>query len=108
MQRRRWIESGIIECLDESQVRLLELVLEQIHYYYRELYGTRPCFRHPLSISRLKKLCNRSGTAIASAVRYLANSVPLGGYDTPPIYYDRVVSGRNPSHRPYRIYLRKR
>ena len=107
MQTRVWIKSGVVEELDEKQVRLMNLVYEKIVFYYQKLYRTRPCHRYPLSLSRLMKLCHRSGHAVATALRYLANTVPLGAADTqPPIYYDRAHAQKNRSHRPYRIFLR--
>ncbi len=81
-------------------------MLAKIQHYYRHLYSTRPCYRYPLNLSRLMKLCNRSGSAIANALRLLANTVPYGSKDEPPIYYYRLPARRNKSHRPYRIYLR--
>jgi hypothetical protein len=108
MQKRVWIRSGIVEELDERQVRLLELVYEKIVFYYEKLHGTRPSLKYPLSLSRLTKLCKRSGTSVSAALRYLANTVPLGSKEEPPIFYDRVPARRNPSHRPYRIFLRSR
>ena len=107
IERRVWIRSGIAEELDERQQRLMRLILEKIKFYYTRLYRTRPCYRHPLSLSRLAKLCRRSGATTASAIKYLANTVPVGSSARPAIYYDRVPSERNPSHRPYRIFLRK-
>ena len=58
MQKRVWIRSGVVEELDEKQIRLMSLVYDKILLYYRELYRTRPCYQHPLSLSRLMKLCN--------------------------------------------------
>jgi len=107
MEKRLWIKSGIVEELDARQVRLLRLVHEQIVFYYRELYGTRPCYQYPLSLSRLMKLCKRSGSAVSLALRYLANTIPCGSHEEPTIHYDRVPSLKNKSHRPYRIFLRK-
>lgn len=106
MEKRVWIKSGVIEELDAKQIQLLELVLEKIRFYYRELHRTRPMYRYPLSLSRLMKLCNRSGHAVSTAVRYLANTIPFGSHVEPPIYYDRKSAERNKSHRPYRIFLR--
>lgn len=106
MQRRVWVRSGVVEELDRRQVQLLELVLRQIECYYRELYQTRPCYQHPLSLSRLMRLCHRSSQAVVSALRYLANTVPEGSDGQPLVFYDRTASTRNQSHRPYRIYLR--
>ena len=102
-----WIRSGIVEELDQRQVRLLELVYAKIVLYYRELYQKRPCYKYPLSLWRLAKLCRRSGSTIASAIKYLANTIPVGSKARPIIYYDRISSERNPSHRPYRIFIRK-
>lgn len=107
LQKRVWVRSGVVEVLDEREVRLLNLVYEKIVYYYKHLYGTRLCYKYPLSLSRLMKLCNRSGSAVRTALHYLANTVPLGSHSDPPIHYDRVQSVRNKSHRPYRIFLRK-
>lgn len=106
MEKRVWIRSGIVEELDARQVRLIELVLEKIRFYYRNLHATKPSLQYPLSLSRLMKLCRRSGSAVTLALRYLANTVPMGSHTEPPVYYDRVFSKRNPSHRPYRIFLR--
>ena len=108
MERRVWIKSGVVDELDERQQRLLRLVLEQIEFYYRELHGTRPCYRYPLSLSRLMKLCRRSSYAVTLAIKYLANTVPEGSAAQPPIYYDRTAAERNKSHRPYRIFLRRK
>jgi hypothetical protein len=106
MEKRVWIKSGVVEELDEKQVRLLNLALEQIEHYYKSLYQTRPCYQYPLSLSRLMKLCNRSGSTVGMALRYLANTVPLGSQNQPPIHYDRISAFKNKSHRPYRIFLR--
>lgn len=108
MEKRIWIRSGIVEELDVRQTRLVELVYEKIVFYYQHLAGTRPCFRYPLSLSRLMKLCNRSGQAVTLALRYLANTVPVGPHSDPPIWYDRQSARKNKSHRPYRIFLRKK
>ena len=51
-------------------------------------------------------LCNRSHSTVRKAILYLAHTVPLGEASEPPIYYDRVSAKRNPSHRPYRVFLR--
>ncbi len=107
MEKRLWIKSGVVEELDEKQIRLLNRVLEKIAYYYKELYRTRPCYQYPLSLSRLMKLCNRSGHAVSLALRYLANTVPVGSNEEPSISYDRVAAQKNKSHRPYRIFLRR-
>jgi len=108
IEKRVWIKSGIVEELDQKQARLLKLVLEKITYYYKELHRTRPCYQYPLSLSRLMKLCNRSGHAVSTALRYLANTVPFGSHASPPIFYDRRSAMKNKSHRPYRIFLRHR
>lgn len=108
MERRVWIRSGVVEELDARQTRLIELVLSKIEFYYRELHGTRSCYRYPLSLSRLMMLCNRSGEAVTLALRILANTVPFGSHDAPPVFYDRIAAQKNKSHRPYRIYLRKK
>jgi len=108
MEKRVWIRSGVVEELDAKQERLLNLVLEKIEFYYRDLHGTRVVFQYPLSLSRLMKLCNRSSYAVSTALKYLANTVPFGSKEEPPVYYDRKSGQRNKSHRPYRIFLRKR
>ncbi len=107
MEKRVWIRSGVIEELDVKQSRLIQLVLEKIQLYYRELHGTRPCYRYPLSLSRLMKLYNRSSHAVSLALRYLANTVPAGSDEAPPVFYDRCSALKNKSHRPYRIFLRR-
>jgi hypothetical protein len=94
-----------VEELDKRQQTFLDLVLEKIRYYYRELYGTRPCYQYPLTLTRLSKLCNRSTTSVINAVRLLANSAEESE-DEPPISYDRISSLRNFSHRVYRIFLK--
>lgn len=106
MEQRVWINSGIVEELDAKQVRLLALVLAKIEHYYRHLYRTRPCYRYPLSLSRLMRLCKRNSSAISLALRYLANTVPAGSSEKPPVFYSRVGGGKNKTHRPYRIFLR--
>lgn len=108
MEKRVWIRSGVVEQLDVKQVRLIELVLEKIQLYYRELHGTRPCYRYPLSLSRLMKLTNRSGSAVSHALHILANTIPFGTDAEPPVFYDRTTAQKNKSHRPYRICLRKK
>ena len=90
IEKRIWVKSGVVEELDKKQVRLLELVYEKIVYYYKHLYGTRPCYQYPLSLSRLMKLCKRSGTAVSTALKYLANTIPEGSKTQPLIYYDRI------------------
>lgn len=108
LQKRVWIKSGVIEELDAKQTRLLALVQQKIVFYYTTLHGTRPCYRYPLSLSLLKRLCNRSNQAVTQALHYLANTVPAGSQDEPPIYYDRIGAAKNKSHRPYRIFLRRK
>jgi hypothetical protein len=106
LQKRVWVKSGVIEVLDEREVRLLELVYEKIVYYDKHLHHTQPRYQYPLSLSRLMKLCNRSGSAVRTALHYLANTIPLGSHEGTLIHYDRVQSVKNKSHRPYRIFLR--
>ena len=106
MEKRIWIKSGIVEELDQRQTQLLELVLSKIVYYYRHLFQTRPCFQYPLNLSRLMKLCNRGSHSVSTALRYLANTVPEGSNEAPPVFYDRIQAQKNKSHRPYRIFLR--
>ena len=108
MEKRVWIRSGVVEELDARQSRLMNLVLEKIRFYYRELHGTRPCYRYPLSLSRLMKLCHRSSQSVTLALRILANTVPFGSHTEPPVFYDRAHSLKNKSHRPYRIFLRRK
>jgi hypothetical protein len=108
VEKRVWIKSGIVEELDARQAGLIRLVYEQIVFYYRQLYRTKPRFKYPLSLSRLMKLCNRSSAAVTLALRYLANTVPAGSEEPPPVYYDRVSATKNKSHRPYRILLRRK
>ena len=108
VEKRIWIKSGIVEELDQRQSRLLALVYEKVVFYYKHLYQTRPCYRYPLSLSRLMKLCQRGGHATTSALRLLANTIPADSHTAPPIYYDRVHAMKNKSHRPYRIFLRKK
>jgi hypothetical protein len=86
----------------------MNLVYEKIVVFYRELFRTRPCYQYPLSLSRLMKLCNRGSTTVSLALRYLANTVPVGSDEQPRVYYDRVSAMKNKSHRPYRIFLRKK
>jgi hypothetical protein len=102
-----WVKSGVVEELDERQLRLLHLVYEQILFYYQKLHRTRPCYQYPLSLSRLMRLCRRNSHAVTTALRYLANTVPAGSHSEPPVFYDRVASAKNKSHRPYRIFLRR-
>jgi hypothetical protein len=98
----------VVEELDAKQEQLIRLVYDKIVFYYRELHGTRPCYRYPLSLSRLMRLCRRSGHAVATALRYLANTVPEGTDTLPLVYYDRQQARKNKSHRPYRIFLRRK
>lgn len=107
MEKRVWVRSGVVEELDSKQAQLVQLVLEKIQFYYRDLHGTRPCYRYPLSLSRLMKLTNRSGSAVTHALRILANTIPFGSQSEPPVFYDRTSALKNKSHRPYRIFLRK-
>lgn len=107
LQKRVWVRSGVIEELDKRQVQLLELVLEKIRYYYRELHETRDCYRYPLSLSQLMKLTRRNSYAVMGAVRILANSKPECDSE-PLVFYERGKSERNATHRPYRIFLRTR
>jgi len=107
MKRVRWIRSGIEEDLDVRQQRILEHVLSVIREYYADLHETRRCYQQPLSLKRLCQLANRSGYQVLNAIRVLANTVGPGESE-PLIFYDRVQSERNKSHRPYRIFLRKR
>ncbi|MFA6286043.1 MAG: hypothetical protein WC661_01565 [Opitutaceae bacterium] len=104
MKRRTWVRSGVVEELDERQQRLLDHVLDRVRHYYRELHGTRPCYAHPLTLSRLMRLCGRNGLAVTLAVKILANSVE-DGQRVPSIWYERVASERHPAKRYYRIFL---
>ena len=106
MKQRKWLGTGYIESFDIRQQRLLDLVLEQVRIYYAELYETRYCYRYPLTISRLMKLCNRSGLRTLMAVRILSYSVDVETETETPLVYERASSERNATHRPYRIYLR--
>jgi|SRR5437870_3303395 len=108
MQKRVWIKSGIVEELDQRQSALLKLANEKIVFYYKELYQTRACYQYPLSLKRLMKLTNRSSHAVTLALRYLANTVPLGSQAEPTVYYHRRSAQKNASHRPYCILLRKK
>jgi hypothetical protein len=108
VEKRVWIRSGVVEELDVKQVRLIELVLEKIKFYYRELHGPRPSYRYPLSLSRLMRLTNRSGNAVTQALRILANTIPFSTHTEPPVFYDRISAQKNRTHRPYRIFLRKK
>jgi hypothetical protein len=106
MNRRKWIGTGYVESFDLRQQRMLDLVLEKVRYYYKELYETRDCYRHPLTLSRLMKLCNRSGIRTLMAVRILSYSAEAETEAEPPLVYERDPSQNNPVRRPYRIYLR--
>ena len=131
MRRRRWLGSGIEEDFDVRQQAMLDLVLEKVTDYYGKLAGTRYSHRYPLTLSRLMKLCNRSGLRASvdicgntltlsrlmklcnrsglrtlMTVRVLSHSIEVGKEASPPLVYERVKSERNASHRPYRIFLR--
>ncbi len=103
MQRRIWIKSGVVEDFDKRQQRLLDLVQENVVKYYRDHYETRSIYRYPLSLSRLARMCNRSKPMVLAAVRVLANSNSVDAEEV-SLFYDRISSGRNASHRPYRIF----
>lgn len=105
MRKRRWLGTGLIESFDLRQQRLLGLVFREVKRYYSELYGTRDCYRHPLTLSRLMKLCNRSGLRTLMAVRVLSHSVDMESEKEPPLIYERDQSSKNGSRRPYRIFL---
>ncbi len=107
IERRVWVRSGVVEELDQKQSRLIRHVYEQIVHYYRHLYRTRPCYQHPLSLSRLMRLCHRNSHAVTTAIRYLANTIPEGSHTEPVLFYDRGQAQRNKTHRPYRIFLRQ-
>lgn len=96
----------MVEDFDSRQQRLLSLVQMKVEEYYRDLYQTRSKYQYPLSLSRLARLCNRSKPAVLAAIRILANSITQDGGE-PVIIYDRISSGKNASHRPYRIFLKK-
>lgn len=106
MNKRRWLGTGMIETFDVRQQRLLDLVLNKVRHYYAELFGTRECFRYPLTLSRLMKLCNRSGLRTLMAVRILSHSMDRETEKEPPLVYERDPSQNNAMRRPYRIYLR--
>lgn len=105
MRERKWLGTGMIESFDARQQRLLDLVLEKVRHYYAELHETRDCYRYPLTLSRLMKLCNRSGSRTLMAVRILSHSVDAGKETAPPLIYERTASKNNAAHRPYRIFL---
>lgn len=106
MRQRKWLGTGMIESFDVRQQRLLDLVLGKVRHYYAELHGTRDCHRYPLTISKLMKLCNRSGSRTLMAVRILSHSVDMESEIEPPLAYARDPSQNNALRRPYRIYLR--
>ena len=106
MNRRKWLGTGFVESFDVRQQRMLNHVLEKVRHYYAELHGTRDCHRYPLTLSRLMKLCNRSGLRTLMAVRILSYSVDLETELEPPLVYERDPSQNNAMRRPYRIYLR--
>ena len=106
MNRRKWPGTGMVETFDVRQQRLLDLVLETVRHYYTELHETRECYRYPLTLSRLMKLCNRSGLRTLMAVRILSHSFDMDLEDEPPLAYERDPSQNNAVRRPYRIYLR--
>ena len=106
MNRRKWLGTGMIESFDLRQQRLLDLVLETVRHYYAKLHGTRDCYRYPLTLSRLMKLCNRSGLRTLMAVRILSHSADIESETEPPLAYERDPSQNNAMRRPYRIYLR--
>ncbi|MDF7809315.1 hypothetical protein P4E94_17860 [Pontiellaceae bacterium B12219] len=106
MHQRRWPGTNMIEYFDIRQQRMLDLVLEKVRHYYADLYGTRDCYRYPLTISRLMKLCNRSGLRTLMAVRILSHSIDVETEKEPPLVYERDASQHNAMRRPYRIYLR--
>lgn len=108
MKQRRWLGTGYIESFDIRQQRLLDLVLEKVRHYYAELYETRDCYKYPLTLSRLMKLCNRSGLRTLMAVRILSYSIAMESEFEPPLIYERDSSSKNAMRRPYRIYLRNR
>jgi hypothetical protein len=106
MRQRKWLGTGMVESFDVRQQRLLDLVLEKVRFYYAELFETRDCYRYPLTLSRLMKLCNRSGLRTLMAVRILSHSVDTESESQPPLVYERDPSQNNAMRRPYRIYLR--
>lgn len=106
MRKRRWLGTGLVESFDLKQQRLLDLVLEKSRYYYAQLYETRDCYQHPLSLSRLMRLCQRNGLSTLMAVRVLSHSVDVESEAEPPLIYERDQSEKNATRRPYRIFLR--
>ena len=107
MQRRKWVDSGIVEELDHRQIRFLQKVEDAIRYYYTHLYGRSSKHKYPLSLAKLMRMCNRSSYAITLALRYLANTIPENSNDEPTVYYCRIPSTRRPYKRVYRIFYRK-
>ena len=106
MHRRKWIESGIVEELDQKQVRLLALVYKKIKHYYNKLHKTKACYSHPLSLSCLMKLTNRNSYQVTLALKYLANTIPIKSKTRKPlISYRRIQSETDKTHRPYQIFL---
>ena len=106
MRQRRWPGTGMIESFDIRQQRLLDLILEKVRHYYADLYGTRDCHRYPLTLSKLMRLCKRSGLRTLMSVRILSHSVDTESESTPPLVYERDPSQNNTMRRPYRIFLR--
>lgn len=106
MNRRKWLGTGTIESFDARQQRLLDHILGKVRHYYAELHETRDCYKHPLTLSRLMKLCNRSGLRTLMAVRILSYSIDMESEIEPPLIYEREPSKKNAVRRPYRIYLR--
>jgi len=106
MRKRRWLGTGLIESFDVRQQSLLGLVYREVQRYYAELYGTRDCYRYPLSLSGLMKQCKRSGLSTLMAVRVLTHSVDVEAEKEPPLIYERDQSQKNATRRPYRIFLR--
>lgn len=106
MMQRKWLGTGMVESFDARQQRLLDLVLGKVRHYYAELHETRDCYRYPLTLSRLMKLCNRSGSRTLMAVRILSHSIDIESESDPPLVYERASVRNNAMHRPYQIYLR--
>ncbi len=108
MEKRIWIKSGVIEELDKREMAFMNMVYKNIVYYYTLLYQKKDSCRYELNLSQLMMLCNRDGKSVINAVRLLANTIPADENEKPKVYYDRVQSTKNASHRPYRIFLRNR
>lgn len=106
MNRRRWLGTGLVEEFDLRQQALLNHVLTTVKHYYRNLHETRYCYRYPLGLAQLAKLCKRSGSRTLMAVRILTHSQDVDHEKQPPLTYDRIASERRAMHRPYRIFLR--